>query len=471
MTKRTSLCEQRARCHPNCRDSPVQLILGYNYFHVTRMTTSKGRLLSYFLINVLLSPMAFAAALSPIEQQIKNYIAQHQSEQLSLLESLVNVNSGTTNIVGVQHVGARLRVELDKLGFTTQWIKEPPDMHRAGTLIARRTGTMGKKLLLIGHLDTVFPINSSFQTYKRHKSTAIGPGVVDDKGGDMVILYALKALQASHALESTNITVVLTGDEEESGKPAAISRKPLFDAARNSDIALDFECALSNDTASIARRGITNWTLRSQGHEAHSSDIFRTSVGYGANFELIRILNTFRTELSKEHDVSFNPGLLLGGTTTEYDQNNSRGSAFGRANVIAKTAFATGDLRYVSPEQKQAIEKRMLQVVANHLPETRASIKFQDGIPAMPPTKSNLRLLEQYSQASSDLGYGTIKPDQQVRGAGDISYIASMVSANLVGLGPEGSGMHSTEETLDILSLMRQSQRAALLIYRLTHRD
>lgn len=453
----------------NCCNRPVPFILDHDYSHVTRMTTSKLAFLSYILINVLFSPMASAAVLSPIEEHIKDYISHHQAEQLSLLKALVNINSGTTNIVGVQKVGARLQVQFEKLGFTTQWIKEPSEMHRAGTLIARRAGTRGKKLLLIGHLDTVFPIDSSFQTYQRHKSTATGPGVVDDKGGDLVILYALKALQASHALDKTNITIVLTGDEEESGKPTAISRKPLVDAAQGCDIALDFECALSSDTASIARRGITNWTLRSQGHEAHSSDIFRASVGYGANFELIRILNAFRAQLSKEPNISCNPGLLLGGTTTEYDQNNSRGRAFGRANVIAKTAFASGDLRYVSPEQKQGVEKRMLQIVAHHLPETSASLQFQDGIPAMPPTKGNLDLLEQYSQASSDLGYGIIKPDKQVRGAGDISYIASMVTANLVGLGPEGSGMHSTKETLDIPSLMRQSQRAALLIYRLTH--
>ena len=343
-------------------------------------------------------------------------------------------------------------------------------MHRASTLIAQHKGTTGKRVLLIGHLDTVFSKDSPFQKFERNENTATGPGVVDDKGGDVVILYALKALQASHALDGASITVVLTGDEEESGKPTSISRKPLFDVAHQSDVALDFECAITIDTGSVGRRGISNWTLTVQGNEAHSSEIFRESIGDGANFELVRILNTMRTQLSKEKYLTFNPGLILGGTKINFEKENSQGLAFGKENVIAKTALATGDLRYLSTDQKLAAEKSMLAIVKQHLPKTTASIQFQDGIPAMSPTKSNIELLKKYSDASNSLGYGPIKPlDPGIRGAGDISHIASIVPANLAGLGPLGSGTHSTKETLDIPSLTTQTQRAALLIYRLTH--
>jgi glutamate carboxypeptidase len=411
-----------------------------------------------------------AASLSAVEKQISNYIIQQKDEQLALLKNLVNINSGTTNISGVQQVGEILRIQFAQLGFKTRWVKEPANMHRAATLIAERQGQKGKKLLLIGHLDTVFPKESSFQKFERHENSATGPGVIDDKGGDVVILYALKALQAAHALDNTTLTIVLTGDEEDSGKPTSISRKPLFDAAKTSDIAIDFEWAITSDTATIARRGVTNWILETRGNEAHSSEIFQKSAGYGAIFELTRILNTLLTQLSGEKYLSFSPGLILGGTTIDYDKKHSQGMAFGKGNVIARTTMTRGDLRFLTNDQKLKAEKQMLIAVKRHLPGTTASINFQDGIPAMPPSANNLALLKTYSRASHDLGYGPIKPlDPGARGAGDISHIASIVSANLAGLGALGTGAHSTKETLDINSLAKQTQRAALLIYRLTH--
>ncbi|HHF7366786.1 TPA: M20/M25/M40 family metallo-hydrolase [Legionella bozemanae] len=231
-----------------------------------------GILFLFFNLGI---QIANANNLTSVEKQITQYITTQSQEQLSLLEQLVNTNSGTTNLKGIYEVGNRVRQQLDQLGFKTFWVNEPPAMHRAGTLVAQRTGNKGKKLLLIGHLDTVFPTDSPFQYFERQGDVATGPGVIDDKGGVVVILYALKALQEMHALDNANITVILTGDEEDSGKPTSISRKPLIDAAKNSDIALDFEWSITADTATIARRGIAHWTIETQGNEAHSSEIFQ----------------------------------------------------------------------------------------------------------------------------------------------------------------------------------------------------
>lgn len=413
--------------------------------------------------------MANADNLTTVEKHIAQYITANSQKQLSLLEQLVNRNSGTTHIEGVQRVGNMVRKQLDQLGFKTYWVNEPPAQHRAGSLVAEHYGNKGKKLLLIGHLDTVFPENSPFQHFEQKGDVATGPGVIDDKGGVVVILYALKALQEAKALENANITVILTGDEEDSGKPISISRKPLIDAAKKSDIALDFEWAITPDTATVARRGITHWTLEAHGNEAHSSEIFQKKAGYGAVFELARILNTMRTQLSRERFLSFSPGLILGGTTTN-NKNNFQGDAFGKGNVIAKIALANGDLRFISEDQKNDAEKRITDIVADHLPGTTASIKFQDGIPSMPPTAANEALLRQYSQVSEDLGQGMILPlDPGTRGAGDISHISSLVDGALAGLGPVGTGAHSAEETLNIPSLTTQTQRAALLLYRLSN--
>ncbi|MGL5741625.1 MAG: M20/M25/M40 family metallo-hydrolase [Legionella sp.] len=429
----------------------------------------KKRVCSYFFL--LLLPLMIHAQDTPsTENQITQYLMTQAPEQLSLLEQLVNINSGTMNHSGVHHVGEILRHQFDALGFKTSWVDEPPNMHRAGTLVATRLGTKGKKLLLIGHLDTVFPQNSPFQHFKRNGNKATGPGVIDDKGGDVVILYALKALHSVHALDDASITVVLTGDEEDAGKPTTISRKPLIDAAQKSDIALDFEWSITSDTTTIERRGIAHWTIEAQGHEAHSSEIFQKQAGYGAIFELTRILDTMRTQLAGERFLSFSPGLILGGTAVNYDPNNARGYAFGKGNVIARTAMANGDLRFITEEQKRTAQKKITAIVAKHLPGTTASITFQEGIPSMPPTLANETLLKKYSEVSEDLGYGLVKRlDPGLRGAGDISHISAMVHGALAGLGPVGTGAHSTKECLDIPSLPMQTQRAALLIYRLIH--
>jgi glutamate carboxypeptidase len=428
------------------------------------------RLISIFLTVIFLFCHTAKANRQSVENQISQYISNQQQEQRSLLEKLVNINSGTTNTAGIRHVGALLQTQLEELGFSVRWVEEPANMQRAGTLIAEHSGTQGKKILLIGHLDTVFPLSSPFQHFKEKNNVATGPGVIDDKGGDVVILYALKALHAVNALADANITVVLTGDEEDSGKPTAISRKPLIDAAKNSDIALDFEWAITPDTATIARRGIADWMLTAEGNEAHSSEIFQEKAGFGAIYELVRILDMMRIQLANEKYLSFNPGLILGGTAISYDKTISQGNSFGKANVIAKAAMSQGDLRFLTENQKINAEKKIFAIVNSHLPETKASITFHDGIPAMPPTQGNLELLQKYSQASIKLGYGAVNQlDPGKRGAGDISYIASLISASLAGLGPVGTGAHSDKETLDIPSLLIQTQRAAVLIYWLTH--
>jgi glutamate carboxypeptidase len=430
----------------------------------------KHLLLFFSALGMLfLQQIAQADSLSTTEKQITQHITQHQNEQLLLLEKLVNINSNTTNVDGVHQVAAIFKSQLDQLGFKTQYQEEPASMHRATTLIAEHPGKTGKRILIIGHLDTVFAKDSLFNTFKRQGDNAIGPGVIDDKGGDVIILYALKDLYAAHALDNANITIVLTGDEEDSGKPASISRKPLFDAANHRDIALDFEWALTANTATIVRRGISQWTLEASGKEAHSSAIFQPTVGDGAIFEVVRILNTMRTRLQHQPYLSFNPGLILGGTYVDDDKNHAQATAFGKANVIAKTAIVKGDLRFLTSSQKIKAENQMLAITQQHLLGTTATLVFQDSIPAMPPTSNNRALLKTYSRASEDLGYGAIKPlDPSKRGAGDISYIAHLVSANLAGLGAVGTGAHSAKETLDIHSLAMQTQRAALLIYRLT---
>jgi glutamate carboxypeptidase len=343
----------------------------------------------------------------------------------------------------------------------------PESMNRAGHLFAEVKGTKGKKILLVGHLDTVFEPDSPFQRYELHDSIATGPGTSDMKGGNMVLLFALKALHQANLLKNTQIVVALHGDEENAGDPLSISRKDIIDVAKRSDIALAYEDATEYDYATIARRGSSDWKLVVHGKQAHSSLIFRDEIGAGAIYETSRILYRFYNEL-KEDLLTFNPGLIAGGTKVSVDSTGTFGNTSGKDNIIANTVIVHGDLRFISEEQKAAARKKMQAIVKDNLPNTSAEITFNDSYPAMSPTSGNMELLKVYSKVSIDLGMGEVKPfDPGKRGAGDISFIAEYVDA-LDGLGVTGGGGHSLSEYMEIHTVGDQIKRTALLLYRLT---
>ena len=412
-----------------------------------------------------------AAALTAVEQQIVAAVKERSAAALQFLERTVNVNSGTLNPEGVREVGRMFRAEFDQLGFTTRWVDLPPAVQRAGHLVAAREGKQGKRLLLIGHLDTVFEKDSPVQRWERKGDRIRGPGVSDMKGGDVIIVEALRALARLHALDNTSITVVFTGDEEKPGSPLEVTRAELVSAAKRSDLALGFEGIVKNkqgkDTATIGRRAASGWMLTVTGKPGHSSGVFSESSGFGAIYEGARILNAFREQVA-EPDLTFNAGAVVGGTEVSYDPAVNKGSAFGKTNVIAASFRAQGDLRYLTYEQRDRAHARMRAIVAKSLPGAKAEITFSESYPPMSPTPGNLRLLEAYSQASVDAGLGVIEalPPGQ-RGAGDVQFVAPYVAC-LDGIGASGDGSHTNDEDLEPGSIERATIRAALLIYRLT---
>jgi len=258
---------------------------------------------------------SLAAQSSKQEKKILKTIERNNSEALEFLETVVNINSGTLNLEGVKEVGMVFKEAFEEIDFNTSWKEMPTDMNRAGHLFAETNGNKGKKLLLIGHLDTVFEKDSPFQKFEMiNDSTAHAPGGNDMKGGDVIVLYALKALHENGLLDNAQIIVAYTGDEESTGKPLSISRKDLIDAAKKSDIALGFETSTGFNYATVARRGSSGWKLEVSGKRAHSSGVFNERVGAGAIFEMSRILNSFYEDVRGEEYLTFNPGVLLGGT-------------------------------------------------------------------------------------------------------------------------------------------------------------
>ena len=420
------------------------------------------------LFALLAASLAAPATIAAQEQQILAHVREHAEEAIDFLQKVVDINSGSLNPEGVREVGALFREELDALGFSTRWIEMPEGVQRAGHLFAERKGSQGKRLLLIGHLDTVFEKDSPFQRFSRDGDRATGPGVTDMKGGDVVMLYALEALHSVGALDGTTITVALTGDEESPGEPLSLVRGDLIAAGRESEVALGFESSVGHQNATIARRGYSGWSLEVKGRSGHSSQIFKDELGVGAIFETSRILSTFYQEVRGEQYLTFNPGIILGGTDAEYDPTSARGSVFGKTNVVPQIVSVHGGLRFISEEQKERTREKMQDIVGRSLPQTSAEISFTDEYPAMSPTEGTRRLLELFDEVSQDVGRGPITPlDPGARGAADISFVAPVVDS-LSGLGPVGGGSHSEEEDLHIGSVQVATERAAVFIYRLT---
>jgi glutamate carboxypeptidase len=427
------------------------------------------RLLFLFLLLTSGVLDAGAQQLSAVEVEIASRAEANADEAIDLLETAVNINSGSMNFAGVRAVAELYEEAFRAIGMEPEWL-DGAHFNRAGHLIARNRGTGGgPHLLLIGHLDTVFEPSSPFQRFERDGDRAAGPGVVDMKGGNTVIIHALRALREAGVLDQLTVTVVMTGDEERSGRPLDAARAALVQAAEEADIAIAFENGDSNPrTAVVARRGSTGWTVRVTGTPSHSSQLFQPGVGAGAIYEAARILTGFYEALAGEPNLTFNPGVIVGGTDVTHDAFAASGTAFGKNNVVAEHATVTGDLRAITLPQLEMARERMRFVTQHGLPETSATIEFSEGYPPLAPTEGNYRLLSLFSQASKDLGYGEVLPvNPRNAGAADVSFTAGLVDMAIDGLGPGGGNDHTVDEWIDLPTLEMQTKRAAILMWRL----
>jgi glutamate carboxypeptidase len=419
------------------------------------------------------------SAMAPVESAMVKVVDGETPGAIGLLEKLVNINSGTMNLAGVVAVKDVVAPQLEALGFKVQWTPMESLDGRAGDLVAEHvcaagTGKCGKRILLIGHMDTVFELGSSFQRYSivpgTNGNVATGPGVNDMKGGLVVMLTALQAMKAAGVLDNAEIRIVLSGDEEKHGDPISVSRKDMIDAAKRSDVALEFEAGgivNGKDVQSISRRSAGTWRVETSGRSGHSSQVFSERMGDGAVYELARILDAFRKEL-REPGLTYNVGLVLGGATASMNANGTGGEAAGKSNVVPPVALALGDLRTLDNEQTTRVEAKMRAIVADHLPKTGATISFGEAYPAMATTEAGHALVRQLNEVNATLGLPVMEEmDPMARGAGDIAFVAPYVPG-LVGTGVMGEGAHAEGETVFLDSIPRQSKRMALLMYRLS---
>jgi glutamate carboxypeptidase len=419
-----------------------------------------------FLSQLSLVFTSYAQTPSLIEQQLLKSIDADMPSTIQLLKESVNINSGTFNIVGVKKVGEMYGKELAALGFTVEWVSMPDSLKRAGHLVATKKGNKGKKLFLIGHLDTVFEPDTPPNPFTMlNDSTATGQGIIDMKGGDVMVIAALKAMHKQGLLNDVSITVYFTGDEENTGQPTEISRADFIERAKQHDVALAFESTVALEKVTTARRGATKWELEIDAQQGHSSLVWGKN-GFGAIYEATRIVNEFREQLSLEPNITVNPGLFIGGSDINVNTTTQRGDASGKNNIISPKTFVLGDLRFLTETQKNNAQKMMFEIVSKNLNGATAKIKFQDMIPAMAPTAGNEALAKMFNSISVELGYGDVKPDTKM-GGGDVAFVAKYLDS-IDGIGAYGKGAHAPGEVMFLNYYPQLIKKATLLIYRLT---
>jgi glutamate carboxypeptidase len=410
--------------------------------------------------------IAIPRPLSATESQLRTFIGQHYDSAISLLQRAVDIRSGTLNHAGVRKVGDLFAAELQKLGFETSWAAMPESMHRAGHLVAIHHGTLRPRILLIGHLDTVFEGEGQGWSRTGNDTIARGAGSSDMKGGDVGIILALQAMNDAGLLKDMQVTVVMTGDEESAGFPLTVSRAALINAAKESDVALAFEGGSPRRIA-LGRRGASTWRLTVAARQAHSAGIFSQGTGYGAVYEGARIIDEFRRQLVGERGLTFNVGIIGGGAHVSLDTAQSALLVDGKSNIVPPLLVASGDLRFFTEQQKDSARTRMRAIVATPLTGATGTIEFSDSYPAMPVTPAGQKLLDMFSATSQSLGYPAVTATApEDRGAGDISFVAPYIPG-LDGLGVDGQGAHSPRESVNLNSVRMSGERAAVFMERL----
>ena len=411
----------------------------------------------------LLTTLAFAGGLSAPERGLARHADRSLDAQVALLEQLTEQNSGTLNVEGVRGVGEQVRTVLEPMGFTVRWEEVEG---RAGHLVADRPAEGAKRLLLVTHLDTIFEPDSPFQHFDPDGDIARGPGVHDMKGGLVVAIAALQTLHARGLLDGVNVVLFGCGDEELPAADIDATRAALVALAQTADVALGFEGWDADHPGIVtARRGIAVWEATSAGQDGHSSRIFTEAMGYGAAYEAARVVNTFREELPEDL-LTYNVGLMAAGATAVRTKKSA--TATGKLNRVPQIASYAGDLRYISSEQRDRASETMAGSAEASLPGTSTSFSIAEMYPPMPPTEGNRALHTLVAEIHADLRAGDVPAvDPLFRGAADVSFVAPYVDV-IDGLGPAGGGDHSPDEWVQLSDLTLATQRAAILMHRLS---
>uniref|UniRef100_A0A7C1FQH7 M20 family peptidase n=1 Tax=Caldilinea aerophila TaxID=133453 RepID=A0A7C1FQH7_9CHLR len=376
-------------------------------------------------------------------KEILTFLQEHLDEYLSDLRTLTAIDSGTLYKPGVDAVQSWLQERLQAMGFQVERIAQA----RLGdNLLARREGEGGKRILLLGHADTVFPVGTAAQHPMQIDGNLLrGPGVCDMKGGLLAGLYAVRALDALGFRKYGALQFLIVSDEEIHDR----SSIPLIrQVAKASDIAFTLEAARANGDIVTARKTALWCTVHVRGRAAHAG--VEPEKGRNAILALIRHLLEIDKLNGFRPGVTVNIGRIEGGT---------------QPNVVAEEARAELDLRaWRNAEILEVLDAMRAQLVRPALEGTTATldVNLDSAMPAMERTPAVAALETLAQQIAQRLGF-TVK-GASTGGASDASFVAAEGVPVLDGLGPIGGLDHSPDEYIELDSIVPRTALLALLI-------
>ncbi|AQV96572.1 glutamate carboxypeptidase [Cupriavidus necator] len=387
---------------------------------------------SRLALAVLLLCTARLSCAADANPKVLSAAEGYRGEALHLLERLVNIDSGTGNEAGLSQIGTIVADELRKAGAKVETVPATPAV--GINILATWKGTGKARILLMAHMDTVFKDGTArAKPFHIKDNRAYGPGVMDDKGGIVAGLYAMKILQQLDFKQYGQVTLLLNTNEEtgSKGTRALIERE-----AKQHDVSLNLEPGRPADGLVVWRKGSGTAEIDVKGKAAHAG--VAPESGRNAATELAHQVLQLGKLGDSAKQTTFNITMLKAGDAT---------------NVIPDHATAYADLRVAVPEEFDRVERDLARVSANKLiPDTEVKTSLVRSFPPMPRNAASDRLAIKAQAIYSEIGRKLTLEGSG--GAADSSLSAGVGTPTLDGFGIVGGGIHTPEEYAEVESVV-----------------
>jgi len=397
-------------------------------------------------------------------QQYLKRIDQHKDEMVAMLIEWVNTNSGFENLSGLHHVYQQLKQAFSILKADHQEISLKPRtiINSSGTLIEKPTGKLlhlkkrrsnpAVRIILGGHMDTVFPEDSPFQkAVKLNQKRLQGPGVADMKGGLLVMLAALDALENSPFAEHVSWELFINPDEEV-GSP---SSEPFISSrAKANDVGLIFEPSFPDGSIVSSRKGSMNFSLVSKGKAAHAGRDFEK--GRNAISALVKLILKVESLNDPHRGLTINLGHIEGGGST---------------NIVPDLAICKCNARVVNPQDMDYLKDAIDQLVKDENDQHQAALILHHDTERGPKIfdPRHQEFYKEIENVGKELDLAIqFKPSG---GVSDGNILATAGCVNVDTLGVIGKGIHTYEEEADLESYVNHAKLTALMMMKLAAKE
>ena len=373
-----------------------------------------------------------------LHNPIITFLKAHDREMFELLEKMVLIQSGSYNKEGIDALGRFIKSTFQSNNVSCQVIEQD----KYGNHLVVRSlckGQFDTQILLVGHMDTVFPKDTGFNWYREEKTRCYGPGVIDMKGGLAAGIFALKALDNENFLTQIPITFIFNSDEE-IGSPS--SKALVQQEAKKSIFAFVLETGGRNGEIVTGRKGNLSLELKIKGRAGHAA--FAGKDKASAIVELAHKIIEFESLNNPHGGISVNVGRVNGGIGP---------------NTVPEHASARIDFRFLKSPDKAYLEKKIAEITQKqNIQNTHSHFVILSGRPPMPVSEKNKKLFQAVQKTAKSIG---LSVDEEFRaGVSDANLIAGENTPVVDGLGPIGAMDHSEDEYMIKESLL---QRSALL--------